>query len=273
MVRVGQLDFHIYEAGCADGPLLILLHGFPESGRAWCKLLPALVERGYRVVAPDMRGYGDSDAPQGLAQYALDLLADDIVGLADALGAETFTLAGHDWGGIVAWAVAARHPARLNRLVILNAPHPDTVAAEMRRHPRQILRSLYVGFFQLPRLPEAMLGAFAFRALRRSLARTSRAGAFTASDLDDYAAEWARPGRLTAMLNYYSALRLPHPPLGRITVPTVILWGMGDRFLGAHLCSAAAAMCDQVSVVDFANSTHWLHHEDPLRVAAEIAQA
>jgi pimeloyl-ACP methyl ester carboxylesterase len=272
MICVGDLNLNLYEDGPRDGPLTILLHGFPESGRAWRKVMRQLGERGHRVVAPDMRGYGGSDAPAGIAAYALDRLVGDVVGLADALGAETFTLVGHDWGGIVAWAVAARHPGRLRRLVVLNAPHLDSLPRELRRHPRQVLRSLYVGFFQLPRIPEALLGQFRFRALRRALSRTARPGTFVAADLDAYVAEWARPGRLTAMINYYRALRIPHAPLGRITVPTLILWGMKDQFLGAHLAQAAAAMCDHVRIVPFANCTHWVQHEEPRRIVAEIAR-
>jgi pimeloyl-ACP methyl ester carboxylesterase len=271
-VAVGEIELHLREAGPPDGPLLILLHGFPESSRAWRKLMRPLAERGYHVAAPDLRGYGGSDVPEGIEQYRLDLLVADVIGLADALGAGTFVLAGHDWGGIIAWAVAARHPDRLKRLVILNAPHPDTMAAEMRRHPRQALRSFYVGLFQLPVAPELMLEAFGYRALRRSLTGTSRPGAFTAPELDDYAREWAAPGRLTAMLNYYRALRLPVAPLGRIIVPTLILWGMTDRFLGAHLATAAAAMCDDVRVVRFNEATHLIQHEEARRIVAELAQ-
>ena len=269
-ILVGDLRLHVREAGEAGGPLLILLHGFPESGRAWRKLMRPLAERGFHVVAPDMRGYGASDAPEGVDQYRLDQLVADITGLADALEASTFTLAGHDWGGIVAWAVAALHPDRLKRLVILNAPHADTVAGEMRRHPRQVLRSLYVGLFQMPVLPELLLKAFSYRALRRSLTGTSRPGAFQPSEIQDYVSEWAAPGRLTAMLNYYRALRLPAAPLGRIRVPTLILWGMKDGFLGAHLANAAAAMCDRVRIVRFNHATHWLQHEEVRRVVAEI---
>jgi pimeloyl-ACP methyl ester carboxylesterase len=271
MIAVGGLSWGIQQAGPADGPLLILLHGFPESARAWRRIMRPLGERGFRVVAPDMRGYGDSDVPDGIEAYALDRLVADIIGLADALGVQSFALAGHDWGGIVAWAVAARHPERVRRLVILNAPHPDIMAGEMRRHPGQMLRSWYVGFFQFPRLPEKMLSAFGFRALRRSLLRTSRPGAFDAADIAAYVEQWAKPGRLTAMLNYYRALRLTRAPLGRISVPTLILWGMKDRFLGAHLAVASAAMCDDAKIVRFNEDTHWIHHEDSRRVAAQIA--
>lgn len=259
------------EAGSSDDPLLVLLHGFPESARAWRKTMRPLAERGFHVVAPDMRGYGDSDAPAGIAAYAIDRLVDDVVALADRLGKRMFALVGHDWGGLVAWAVAARHPERLRHLVILNAPHPDT-AGTLLRHPTQILRSWYVGFFQIAVLPERLLSAFHYRALRRSLLRTSRPGSFAGSDVAAYVDQWSRPGRLTAMINYYRALRLPRRPLGRITVPTRILWGQRDRFLGEHLAVAAAAMCDQAQIVRFPNDTHWLHHESPRQVVTEIAR-
>jgi pimeloyl-ACP methyl ester carboxylesterase len=270
MIAAGGLPLNVRQAGAAGNPILILLHGFPESSRAWRKVLRPLGERGLHVLAPDMRGYGESAAPDGVDAYALDLLVADVLALADAFGAATFALAGHDWGGIVAWAVAARHPERVRRLVILNAPHADTMKREMRRHPAQLLRSWYVGFFQFPLVPEKTLSAFRFRALRRSLTQTSRPGAFDAADIAAYAEEWARPGRLTAMLNYYRALRLPRAPLGRITVPALILWGMKDRFLGSHLATAAAAMCEDARIVRFDKDTHWLQHESPRQIVTEI---
>jgi pimeloyl-ACP methyl ester carboxylesterase len=272
MITVGELRLNVREAGRADGTPLILLHGFPESSFAWRKVMRPLAERGFRVIAPDMRGYGDSDVPEGIGAYSLDRLVDDVLGLADALGAPTFALVGHDWGGIVAWAVAARHPDRVRRLVILNAPHADTMSGEMRRHPRQLLRSWYIAFFQIQLLPERLLSAFRFRALRRSLTHSSRPGTFERGDIDVYVEQWARPGRLTAMLNYYRALKINATPLGRITVPTLILWGMRDSFLGAHLADAGAGMCHDVRIVRFKDDTHWLHHEDPRQIVREIAR-
>ena len=271
MIDVGGLRLNVQQAGPEEGPLLIMLHGCPESSRAWRKLMRPLGERGFHVVAPDMPGYGESDIAEGIEAYSLDRLVTDVIGLADAFGAATFALVGHDWGGIVAWAVAARHPERVRRLVILNAPHADTMNREMRHHPAQMLRSWYVGFFQIPRLPEMLMSAFRFRALRRSLTQTARPGSIDPGDIAAYVAQWSRPGRLAAMLAYYRALRILRTPLGRITVPTLILWGMKDRFLGSHLASAASAMCDEARIVRFAQDTHWLHHENPRQVVVEIA--
>lgn len=263
------MTLNVIEGGPADGPPIILLHGFPESGRTWGPVLAPLAARGFRVIAPDMRGYANSDAPAGLAPYALPLLAEDVVALADACGLDRFDLVGHDWGGVVAWAVAGWYGDRLNRLVVLAAPHPDIMAGVIRRHPSQLLRSLYVGFFQLPRLPEAMLRARRFHRLRRALVRSARPGTFSPAALDRYAADWNE--RLTPMLNYYRALRLARPKVGRITVPTHILWGAQDRFLSAPLAFASAAMCRDAAVELRVDATHWLHLEQPGWVADRIA--
>ncbi|HEX8388684.1 MAG TPA: alpha/beta hydrolase [Sphingomonas sp.] len=269
--RVGDLELHVVEAGPEDGPPVVLLHGFPEFWWAWRHLLRPLADAGYRAIAPDMRGYGLSDAPTGVAAYRTDLLADDVAGLADALGLERFSLVGHDWGGIVAWAVASRHADRLDRLVIMDAPHADVWGRFAASHPTQALRSAYVGWFQLPMLPELSLGAFGHAGLKATLRATARPGVFTPDALRRYAEAWARPGRLTAMLNYYRALRLPgSAKLGRIATPTLILWGGRDGFLDDRLAAASAAMCDDARTVVLEDATHWLHLEEPARVAEEI---
>ena len=159
---VNGLSLHVVEAGPADGPLLVLLHGFPEFWWAWRHQITPLAQQGYHVVVPDMRGYNLSDAPQDVASYDLDRLVADVVALADRHGAGRFHLVGHDWGGIVAWATAARHPDRLGRLVVMDAPHPDLWSRQILKHPTQALRSSYVAYFQTPRIPELTLGAFGF---------------------------------------------------------------------------------------------------------------
>ncbi|WP_420139607.1 alpha/beta fold hydrolase [Sphingomonas sp.] len=266
---IGDLTLNVVQRGPAAGPRILLLHGFPESHAAWAEVADRLAARGRRVITPDLRGYGASDAPQGIAAYALDRLAQDIVALADANGVARFDLVGHDWGGIVAWAVAGRAPDRVRRLVAMAAPHPDVMGPAMRRHPRQIVRSLYIGFFQLPWLPEALLRARDYRLLRRSLAKTSRPGTFDAVKLATYVQSWR--GRLTTMLNYYRALRVRRAPIGRIAMPSLILWGAGDRFLSVELARASAAMCDDARLMVRDDATHWLHHEEPAWVAETIA--
>ena len=193
--RVGELDLHVVEAGPPEGRPAILLHGFPEFWYGWRHQLGPLAAAGLRVVAPDQRGYNLSDKPQGLESYTLDRLAGDVVALADALGCDRVSLVGHDWGGLVAWWTAARHGERVERLAILNAPHPQAFGPYLRRHPTQLLRSAYIGFFQLPWLAEAALAAADFALLQRALTRSSRPGTFTADELRALQASLGRARR------------------------------------------------------------------------------
>lgn len=251
-------------AGPFDGPLVILLHGFPEFSYGWRRQIPAIAAVGLRVVAPDQRGYNRSDKPAGLASYTLDILADDVLGLADALGRDRFAVVGHDWGGVVAWHLAARNPQRVTRAAILNAPHPATLRRYARRHPSQALKSWYVAFFQLSLLPERALGAGGFWTLRRVLRRTSRPGTFAGDDFRRYREAWAEPGALTAMLNWYRALRQrpASPPAARIRVPVRVIWGDRDAFLDRGLAEAGIALCDQAEIFHLPEATHWVQHED-----------
>lgn len=266
---LGDVTLHVVEAGPADGPAVILLHGFPDFWWGWRHQIGALAEAGFRVVAPDQRGYNTSGKPAGIEAYKASTLASDVVTLADALAIERFGLVGHDWGGVVAFTAAALHPQRVERLVVLNAPHPDTSAAYARSHPSQLFKSLYVGLFQMPLLPEALLRADGFRAMRRALTGSSRPGTFTTPDLDRYAEAWAQPGALSAMLNWYRALRLGHRPLPRIDAETLVLWGTEDRFLDRGLAEAARERCRSARV-DYRNASHWLQAEDAAAVNAAL---
>lgn len=267
-LRADTIELHAVAAGPPDGRLVVLLHGFPEFWYGWRRQIAPLAAAGLRVLVPDQRGYNLSDKPGGVAAYALDTLADDVLGLADALGRGRFAVVGHDWGGVVAWHLAARNPERVERAAVLNGPHPATVRAFMRAHPSQALRSWYAGFFQAPLLPEWTLGAADFAWLRASLDRTSRPGAFSDEDLRRYRAAWARPGALTAMLNWYRALPgfAGPSPSGRIRVPVRVVWGDRDPFLDRGLVKAGLALCDRGEAFHLPEATHWVQHEEPEQV-------
>ncbi len=270
-VALPSIRLHVAEAGPADGLPTIVLHGFPEFWYGWRRQIGPLTEAGLRLVLPDQRGYNCSDKPEGLAAYHLDRLAADVIELANHYGFATFRLVGHDWGGLVAWWTASFHPERIARLAILNAPHPAVFGPYVRRHPTQMLRSLYVGFFQIPRLPETRLTANDGAVLRQALAKTGRKGSFTAADLDRYAEAWARPGAMTAMLNWYRALRLPRPGTApRITMPTLILWGRRDHALESGLAEASLALCDAGRIAWFPEATHWVQHDAAEAVNASL---
>jgi len=256
------ITLHAVAAGPADGPLVILLHGFPEFWYGWRQQIAPLAASGLRVVAPDQRGYNLSDKPAGIAAYRLDVLAEDVLGMAGALGRERFAMVGHDWGGVVAWHLASRNPERVTRAAMLNAPHPATLRRYARTHLRQALKSWYVAYFQLPFLPEFGLRAGGFWGLRRALRRTSRPGTFTAEDFRHYRQAWARPGALTAMLSWYRALRLSAATPARVRVPVRVIWGDKDAFLEAGLAEASAALCDECEVFHLPGATHWVQHEE-----------
>ena len=270
--RVNGVTLHCIEAGPEDGPLVILLHGFPEFWWGWRHQIAPLADAGFRVVAPDQRGYNLSDKPEGKRAYDLDVLAADVIGLMDALRRETCCLVGHDWGGLVAWRTASRYPDRIARLVAVNAPHPDIAGPYLRSHPRQMLRSLYIGFFQIPRLPEAMLSARGHRALKDSLLRSSRRGAFSDADLEHYERAWSQPGALTSMLNWYRALPLKAGRSSgeKLAMPVLVIWGMRDGFLESGLAEASLTLCANGRMCRFDKATHWVHLEEPDAVAAEL---
>lgn len=271
-VRLDEATLHVAVAGPEDGEPVVLLHGFPEFWWGWRRQIPGLVAAGYRVVAPDQRGYGLSDKPRGAAAYGVRRLAADVAALIDATCGGRAHLVGHDWGGVVAWAVGALYPERLTSLSVLDAPSLSVTGAYARRHPSQALKSAYVGFFQVPVLPELVLSAGGYRALRRALVGSSRPGTFDRADLAIYADAWAQPGAPTAMLNWYRGLtRAPAELRGlRVPVRTQVLWGARDRFLEVGLARESVALCDHGRLEIFDDATHWIHLEEAERVTRRL---
>jgi len=265
----GGVDLHAVAAGPKDGPVVILLHGFPEFWYGWHRQIEPLAAAGFRVIVPDQRGYNLSSKPSGVAAYALTELVSDVIAIADQLGQEKVFLAGHDWGAAVAWGTALLHPQRIAKLVVLNVPHPSVMRKFLSTRPRQFFRSWYMFFFQLPWLPEAVFSAFNFRIGARALLRSSRPGTFTNEDLVQYRAAWSQPGALTGMINWYRGLfraRVQFPDK-TVRVPTRILWGERDAFLLAEMAHESLRYCASVELFTFANATHWLQHEEAARVS------
>ncbi|MDM0009505.1 alpha/beta hydrolase [Variovorax sp. J22G73] len=267
-IAVNGIRLHVATAGPAHAPLVVLLHGFPETALAWRRYVDPLLALGWRVAVPDQRGYGASDKPGGVRDYVLDVLADDVCALGAALGAEQFAVVGHDWGGMVAWHLAARHPEVVERLAILNAPHPASFLGYALTHPFQLARSAYVGLFQLPLVPEALLSVNGFSLLAASLTRTSKPGTFDDELLAAYRQAWQAPRAIASMLNWYRAMALARPVSTLIEAPTLILWGGQDAALEAGLADEALAYCARGKLERLPDATHWLHHEQPVRVGA-----
>jgi len=272
-IAVNGVRLHVAQAGPEDGPPVLLLHGFPDFWWGWRHQIPALARAGFRVWAPDQRGYNRSDKPRGIAAYRIDVLAADILGLIEATGRDRVHLIGHDWGGAVAWWLAGTHPRRVGRMVVLNSPHNAVFRENLRRNPRQMLRSWYILFFQLPWLPEALARAGRWRGVAGALRKTSRPGTFRKADIQRYRRAWSEPGAYTAMLNWYRALRFKPPTLprqGRIPVPTLLVWGARDVFLGREMAAPSIALCKQGELELIEEATHWVHNEEPDRVNQRI---
>ena len=263
-VSVGSVRLHV--ASCGQGPPVVLLHGFPEFWYSFRNQLPALAEAGFEAIAPDLRGYNESDRPRGVAHYRAKALVDDVAGLIRSLAPqdEQAVVVGHDWGGIIAWRLAALYPQLVRRLVILNAPHPAHYRRTLATNPMQWLRSSYVGIFQLPFLPERLIAAGDFRVLERGFrTQPKHKDAFTDEDIQRY--KQAMRHGLSEPLNYYrAALRyggdLFSPPQ-EIVPPTLVIWGESDPFLSVQLTEGLEKYVRTLQVVRLPGISHWVHND------------
>lgn len=268
-IQANGLNFTIDEAGEGDN-VALFLHGFPESRHSWRYQLPLLASLGWRAVAPDLRGYGDSSRPKGKAAYRLDNLTDDVAGMFDALGAKRRLLIAHDWGAIIAWVFAMKKARPLEGLVIMNVPHPAVFTKVLKAGGAQRKKSWYVFFFQIPWLPEALMTANraegVARAFRDMAVDKSR---FTEADLEPYRVNALKPGGMTAMINYYRANFVgglgpwgapDQPP---IEVPTLMVWGEEDAALGIELTEGYEPYVHDLTLNRLPGVSHWVQQEAP----------
>jgi pimeloyl-ACP methyl ester carboxylesterase len=250
-----------------------LLHGFPDYWFGWRHQVDALVDAGFRVIMLDQRGYGHSDKPSKVSAYDIHELANDVLGTMDAFGIQRATLIGHDWGGAVAWWVAANHARRVERLVALNCPHFATYR-DAHRGLDQLTRSWYVAALVMPWISPLACRARDYDALKR-LGPGTRLGGMRDEDVPLYREAWSQPGAVRGMLNWYRAMlpALLRPfPSTRIAPPTLLLWGGRDAFLSSAMAQPSIEYCDQGELVMLDDLTHWLHWDAPDRVNALIAK-
>jgi pimeloyl-ACP methyl ester carboxylesterase len=262
---VNGIRMHYVEQG--TGRLVVLLHGFPEFWYSWRKQIPALAAAGFRVVAPDQRGYNLTEKPRGVSSYDRGKLTADVAALICHLGESEAVIVGHDWGGGVAWAFAMDYPEMTRRLIVLNCPHPAAMVRGLRT-ARQLLRSWYIFFFQIPYLPEA---GFRFRSYR-AIDQAFRGGAirkdtFSDDDIRAYKEAAAQPGALTAAINWYRAafrggLRWTRP-MPDITAPTLVIWAEADRALGKELTYGMDRWVQNLTIKYVPKTSHWVQQEQP----------
>ncbi len=261
-------------AGPADGPPVVLLHGFPETGRCWRHQVPVLAAAGWRVIVPDQRGYGRSDKPEGTAAYDIDVLVADIVGLLAALGHAEARWVGHDWGGAVTWWAAQHHPEVVRWFVVLNCPHPTLLARHLLTRPDQLRRSWYMLLFQVPGLAERSIRKHDYRGLQNGIVRTATPGAYPPEELEAYREAWAEPGALEAMLAWYRAGRrlLWSWDTTPIRPPGLVVWGRQDAALSPALAEPSVALCRTGRLAFVDEGTHWVQNDAPARVNALLRE-
>ncbi|MDT8859734.1 alpha/beta hydrolase [Alkalihalobacillus sp. MEB130] len=263
-IKTNGITIHTAVAGPKDGPLVILLHGFPEFWYGWKNQIGPLAEAGNLVVAPDQRGYNVSDKPEEVDQYTLDVLRDDIIGIITHFNKEKASVIGHDWGGAVAWHLGATRPEYVDTLIPINMPHPAVLEKIMMKCPSQFIRSFYILLFQIPFIPEKALVANRFQLMKSSILHTCCPNSFTEIELEHYIQSWDQPNALTAMLNWYRAIRLGslmQVPKKEITIPVRMLWGKNDPFLSLKLAKESIKLCSNGELVLIDDATHWVHHE------------
>ena len=277
------VTLNVVDEGPHEGEAIILLHGFPESHRTWRAVAPELA-CDFRVVAPDQRGFAGSDKPQGVEQYRTERIVEDLIALADSLELEAFTLVGHDWGGAVAWLAALRHPGRLARLVIVNAPHPLVFQKSLVDDPAQRAASQYMNAFRNPAMEQgiAAMGLESFFA--KSFGAHVDLAAIPEEEKRAYLEDWGRPGALTAMLNWYRASEIVVPQVGEeaaapawtkapfpsIAIPTLVIWGLRDKALLPVQLDGLHDLVDDLRIVTVADAGHFVPWERPEPVVAAI---
>lgn len=264
-VNLPELRMHYMTSGPEDGVPVVLLHGFPEFWYSWRFQIPALADAGYRVIVPDQRGYNLTDKH---GPYTIWRLTQDIVDLLDALDIPSCHLAGHDWGGPPAWTFASTQPDRVKKLVAMNAPHPNAFKDALRHHPKQLLKSWYIYFFQIPGLPEALIAASDYGALERIFSELPHT-VMTATDVQRYKEACDHPGALTAMLGWYRALPRQLFIDGglrderKVSTPTCVIWGERDLALEKGINDTLGYYVENLEVHYLPQASHWVQMHAP----------
>lgn len=265
-IQTNGIRLHYVIAG--QGPLVVLLHGFPEFWYEWRHQIPVLAKH-YTVVAPDLRGYNESDKPFNVDDYRLSVVEEDVVGLIQGLGHEKAFIVGHDWGGAVAWRLALDHPEVVEKLAILNSPHPSVFAKAIAKF-QQVRKAWYMLFFQLPFLPELLIKMNLKAALRLIMQKKARnKNAITDDDIDQYVAALRKPQAIASALNYYrAAFRNRTKEISvkgkKIDAPTLLLWGLNDPVLGKELTEGMESLFNNSYKVHYLkNCSHWVNEEQP----------
>ncbi len=267
-VQTNRIRLHCVVQG--QGKLVLMLHGFPEFWYSWRHQIPVMAKY-FKIIAPDMRGYNQSEKPEGAENYRMGLLVEDVAGLINSFGEDKAIIVGHDWGAIVSWAFAMAHPEATEKLIIMNAPHPAVWQEKAKYNTRQLRKSWYIFFFQTEEVPESYFSRDNYLALKLMLSKsTVREGVFSEEDLKKFVEAWSKPGALTSSINYYRANISPEifmkevsPRFPKITSPTLVIWGEKDLALELEMSKGAEKYIDAPYTIRYiAECGHWVQNEE-----------
>ena len=266
-VETNSIKLHVMAGG--SGKPLILLHGFPDFWYGWKNVIPELLKSN-KLIIPDLRGYNKSDKPKGVNNYKVETLIDDIKGLFEAYNFEKAFIAGHDWGGILSWIFAENYPNLVEKLIILNAPHPKIFQKTLVSDKKQQKASVYLFQFQ-KKGGEKFLFENDYFALKLSVFENTRnRKAFSKEDKKKYKEAWSQPDAIVSAVNYYKAFAEPYQGMGEIKVPTLVIWGMKDDFLKPVQLERLEEYVQNLKIVKSEISSHWILHDDPELVIKAI---
>ncbi len=263
-IETNRIKLHTIIVG--TGKPLIMLHGFPEFWYCWSKIIP-LLKDDFKLIIPDMRGYNLSDKPKGVDNYKMEILLEDIKGLSEELGLSKFNLAGHDWGGAIAWIFAEKYPELINKLIILNAPHHTIFSQKLRTNKEQQKASFYIFEFYKPN-GEQFIIQNNYEQLRKFVFTKG----FNDFDKEKYLEAWSQPGAIEGGVNYYRANQSFREWAGIIEVPTLVLWGMKDKALTPQLLDGLSEYVKDLQIERNEESSHWITHEAPEFVSSKIRE-
>ena len=262
-IETNGINLHVTFSGPSDGEPVIFLHGFPESWFGWENQIAFLANKGFRVIVPDQRGYNLSDKPKGKKNYHMEIIVQDLLGLADNLNLnlKSFNLVGHDFGAMVSWWTAIYYPERIKKLVISNVPHPKVMRDFVKRNFAQIRKSWYAFFFRIPKLPEIFVRARNWKFLTSALAE-----GLSEEQLNRYREAWGQPNAITSMINWYRMFGKKFSTKTdsfTVKVPTKILWGKQDPHISYRMAELSVSMCEKCELITFDEASHWVQHDEP----------
>ncbi len=269
-LQLHEGKIHYMSAGDVDNETIIFLHGFPEFWYAWRKQVSYFSDK-YHVVAPDLRGYNKSLKPKRVKNYKIDLIAKDVIAIIEDLGKEKVILAGHDWGAAIAWHIALLYGERLSKVVVLNVPHPFVFRRTLMTNLKQLSKSWYIFFFQIPFLPTWYLGRNNFSRCAKMLVESSQEGSFTEADLEQYKVAWANGNSMNCMVMWYKAMmrypmQMDQYKQKKVNIPIKIIWGKNDIALVPKMAEESLAYCKQGKLTYLEEATHWVQHDEPEKV-------